>query len=425
MASDPGSAWRQVPFEISKPPSVQTTLVIAPDSLLINNFPRSAKWSPDGSVILSQCENRTLQIFETNVPGTERYKPSRIFTQSSPILDFLWYPTATPQDPAAYCFVASVRECPVKLLDASDGRLRASYRIVDHRERQIAPHSLAFNLTAQKLYCGFEDAIEVFDLSRPGEGNRLHTTPSKKSKDGLKGIVSALAFSPSYSPDESFYAAGTFTPNPSSIAMFSDAQEGPLMFVGGGPYAGVTQLAFNPMKPHMLYAAYRGRGSGSIYSWDIRSNVEMPLEILRIPAEKGINTNTNQKRRFDIDLSGRLLGYGDGNGNISVFNLEVPEETISDDGGDTNIRGPTLHFQAHDDAIGSVAFHPSKPSLLSVSGSRHFDDNDPEDISSESEEDDLASANVPSASSPTGRLIRRGKRPQPVTLDSSIKIWTI
>ena len=38
-----------------------------------------------------------------------------------------------------------------------------------------------------RLYCGFEDAIELFDLSRPGEGTRLHTTPSKKSKDGLKG----------------------------------------------------------------------------------------------------------------------------------------------------------------------------------------------------------------------------------------------
>ena len=29
-------------------------------------------------------------------------------------------------------------------------QLRASYRIVDHRERQIAPHSLAFNLHANR-----------------------------------------------------------------------------------------------------------------------------------------------------------------------------------------------------------------------------------------------------------------------------------
>ena len=41
----------------------------------------------------------------------------------------------------------------------------------------------------RRIYCGFEDAIEVFDVHYPGEGMRLHTTPSKKSKDGLKGTI--------------------------------------------------------------------------------------------------------------------------------------------------------------------------------------------------------------------------------------------
>jgi hypothetical protein len=41
--------------------------------------------------------------------------------------------------------------------------------------------------TWRRLYCGFEGAIEVFDLDYPGEGTRLLTTPSKKSRDGLKG----------------------------------------------------------------------------------------------------------------------------------------------------------------------------------------------------------------------------------------------
>ena len=95
----------------------------------------------------------------------------RHLVQPSPILDYVWYPTAAVRDPASFCFVASVRECPVKLLDASDGRasiyylppgyfqradssfvpqLRASYRIVDHRERQVAPHSVAFNVGANR-----------------------------------------------------------------------------------------------------------------------------------------------------------------------------------------------------------------------------------------------------------------------------------
>jgi hypothetical protein len=100
--------------------------------------------SPDGSVILAQCEDRTFQSFNWSVflLGIDfRLKtcsfsdnqgdslPSQLnrgktFVQASPILDFIWFPTASPYDPASFCFVASVRECPVRLFDASDGRVR-------------------------------------------------------------------------------------------------------------------------------------------------------------------------------------------------------------------------------------------------------------------------------------------------------------
>ena len=48
---------------------------------------------------------------------------SRVFPRAAPILDFVWYPRATPRDASSFCFVASVRESPVQLLDASDGRV--------------------------------------------------------------------------------------------------------------------------------------------------------------------------------------------------------------------------------------------------------------------------------------------------------------
>ncbi len=112
----------------------------------------------------------TLRIYVVFAPPLESPK-IRVFPQAAPILDFIWYPRATPHDGSSFCFVASVRESPVRLLDASDGRvshlshffsncvirldgyvsqLRASYKIVDHRERQIAPNSLAFNVLADK-----------------------------------------------------------------------------------------------------------------------------------------------------------------------------------------------------------------------------------------------------------------------------------
>ena len=74
----------------------------------------------------------------------------------------------------------------------------------------------------------------------------------------------------------------------------------------------------------MLYAAYRGFASGSVYSWDIRSHVNAPLEIFTVPSikshettESSYETTTNQKMRFDIDPSGQLLSIGDRVGLIS------------------------------------------------------------------------------------------------------------
>lgn len=75
----------------------------------------------------------------------------------------------------------------------------------------------------------------------------------------------------------------------------------------------------------MLYAAYRGFASGSVYSWDIRSHVNAPLEIFTVPSIKShestgqssYETTTNQKMRFDIDPLGQLLSIGDKVGIIS------------------------------------------------------------------------------------------------------------
>ena len=47
----------------------------------------------------------------------------RCYYQPAPIVDYAWYPSAAADNPATFCFLASVRECPVRLLDASDGRV--------------------------------------------------------------------------------------------------------------------------------------------------------------------------------------------------------------------------------------------------------------------------------------------------------------
>ena len=51
----------------------------------------------------------------------------KVLPQAAPILDFIWYPRATPCDASSFCFVTSVRESPVRLLDASDGRVSSFF----------------------------------------------------------------------------------------------------------------------------------------------------------------------------------------------------------------------------------------------------------------------------------------------------------
>ncbi|CAL1698567.1 unnamed protein product [Somion occarium] len=441
--------WVPPEYSVKSKPSL--TQVSHPtnctDEFVSNDFVRLAKWCPDGSVALAQCESGKLRMLDLP-PELLHHTLSDWFTpptklwfpQAAPVLDFAWYPNATSRDPASFCFVTSVRECPVKLLDASDGRLRASYKIVDHRERQVAPHSLAFNPLASKLYCGFEDAIEVFDVHVPGEGTRLRTTPSKKSRDGLKGIISTLAFSPDIS--SGLYAAGSLNPSSSTssnIAIFSESTgEVPVMFVGDdhqdgfGIRSSCTQVMFNPFRPYLLYACFRRHDT--IYCWDLRGDLGSPIQTFSRSGEANVKRNvieTNQKMHFDVDLGGNWLAIGDEHGDVSMFDLSSPdadnvEEVVLPPRRDIS---PTLKYHAHDDTIGSVAFHPLRALLLSASGSRHFESTlASTSDSSENEEsdvegnEDVVDSELVQQERQLGVKKRRAKL-QPAVVDNSVKLW--
>ncbi|KAF8888983.1 hypothetical protein CPB85DRAFT_1334130 [Mucidula mucida] len=305
-ASGPVSAeftWTPPTFDFSAKPKLTATLSLQPDSESPHNFARKSLWCPDGESILSQCENRSFQsiVYASRKQST--------LPQSAPILDFAWYPGASSSTPATYCFAASVRECPVKLLDAADGRLRASYSIVDHRERQVAPHSLAFSPGGDKLFCGFDSAFEMFNVGSPGaEGVRILSSPAKKSRDGIKGIVSSLT----HAPTSNSIAIGSLTPSPWNIAIYDLDTEPvtPVMYLGLGETAsaGVTQLKFNPTSPHLLYASFRRKDG--VYAWDLRFLGDGPFMHYKT-GNTPTTPMTSQRRYFSLDVTGRWMSIGD------------------------------------------------------------------------------------------------------------------
>ncbi|KAJ3478239.1 hypothetical protein NLI96_g9896 [Meripilus lineatus] len=133
---------------------------------------------------------------------------------------------------------------------------------------------------------------------------------------------------------------------------------------------------FNPTQPHLLDV------NVPITTLSLRTS-RTPSEGASTPMKQA---ETNQKTKFDIDVSGKWLAKGDQDGQISAFDL-------TSEAGHHILTGvePDLIFQAHEDAIGSVGFHPIRPLLLSVSGSRHFhgDHDSSDSTDSEGEHEDL------------------------------------
>ena len=180
-----------------------------------------------------------------------------------------------------------------------------------------------------RIYAGFDSSIEIFSIHRPGTGTRILTSPNKKSKDGMKGIISSISFSPS----GTVYAAGSLSPSLGPIAIYDAGTDEVGMYLGLGDQerkavgGGVTQvctfssflpfvrdskhihqLQFNPTHPHILYASFRR--SPHIYAWDIRASSGEPFAKYRFVKEGRERTMTNQKLKFDIELGGLWLSVG-------------------------------------------------------------------------------------------------------------------
>ncbi|KAJ3012982.1 Telomerase Cajal body protein 1 [Thoreauomyces humboldtii] len=200
--------------------------------------------------------------------------------------------------------------------------------------QKMVPSSDAEILASARIYCGFNNLIQIFDVHRPGTGHsRRPTTPNKKSKKGQKGfvrraeaqkssgsdallrfpgLISTIAFNPDFS---GMYAAGSYA---GSIGLYDERNDELLQQMkiprdGGG--RGVTQVEFS-RDGNFLYSA--SRKADAISCWDIRNTGDVVSTLAR----KG---NTNQRLAFSLDPSGRYLSTGDENGDVLIYDLQSAE----------------------------------------------------------------------------------------------------
>ena len=76
---------------------------------------------------------------------------------------------------------------PIHLWDACTGSLRCVYRAYDAADEITAAYSVAIDRQGQRIWAGYNKAIRVFDLSRPGKDCQTITT-FQKGQDGQPGM---------------------------------------------------------------------------------------------------------------------------------------------------------------------------------------------------------------------------------------------
>ncbi|KAG1701403.1 Telomerase Cajal body protein 1 [Nymphon striatum] len=345
----------------------------------LENYTKGCKWSPDGTCILTNSDDKMLRLF--NLPPQFYEEPLRFdsFVEMSPVLsmkeaelvyDYCWYPKMSSSDPNT-CFVVSCcASNPVHMWDAFTGQLHCTYRPYNNMDEVIPAYSLAFNQDGTKLYCGFNKMIKVFDVAIPGRD--CISRPTKVKHEGQTGIISCIAVNPF---DQSIYAAGSYS---TTIGIYSEPK-GKLMFMLQGQSGGLTHIKFSfgwksfiqwRTKANQLQQMCRYRKNipflsstlvdHEILCWDLRNPGEVLFSMKR-------EVNTNQRIYFDIDPSDNYMVSGNHNGIINIWEtgcLPMREN-------DTEIvLEPILQFQGHNDAVNGVSFHPTLPVLASCSGQR-------------------------------------------------------
>ena len=100
------------------------------------------------------------------------------------------------------------------MYDAYHGGIRATYRPYNRLDEMESPTTLCFASNGQQIVTGgfrTDRMLHVFDLNRPGRESAmvLKLGKTRRSKDGQKGLVSALAVD---KIQQNLLAVGTYSP---------------------------------------------------------------------------------------------------------------------------------------------------------------------------------------------------------------------
>jgi WD40 repeat protein len=307
-------------------------------------------------------------------------------------------------------FLVHFSDQPVHLYDAYSATVRATYRPYNALDEMESPNIVSFSPDGQRIFAaGFKSdrVIHVFDTNVPGrDSTELRLGKSRRSSDGQKGLLSALAFSPVGST-KAVFCVGTYAPG--SIYLYDDRLSsgqasvllnGGVSIVGHGrniskkrrfvvmsdneeeggidrnlfsaakakwyhtrARGGVTQLQFSPTDDFVLYSA--SRRSDAVLAWDLRmvsGNADHTSVPIHGMASYATDSDTNQRLQFDLDDEDRRIFIGGRDRCVRIYDTKTGK-----------LKGT---INGLSDAVNGVSYHRYKSNnvenLAVAIGSRRF-----------------------------------------------------
>ena len=287
------------------------------------------------------------------------------------------------------------------MYDAYTGVIRATYRPYNNLDELESPTTLCFSNNGQQLVTGgfqTDRMLQIFDLSRPGRepSSILKLGKTRRSKDGQKGLVSALCCSSAIN----LLAVGTYSPG--SIYLYDaraqstqveeavisgtcvvghgkshskkrkhfihfdddDNDDG----IGGVDFSaakikwfqsrtrgGVTQVEFSDDGMSLFSSSRR---SNAILQWDLR-NLKLPSSSF-CPGLSSFETDNDTNQRIEFSLKDDYLYVGSREKCLMIYDWKKSDMVARIDGFNDVVNGVTQC------SLGE------KSLIATSSGSRHF-----------------------------------------------------
>ncbi|KAJ2703455.1 hypothetical protein FB645_003895 [Coemansia sp. IMI 203386] len=364
-------------------PATQCVARTSVDGISADNCFRSVMWSPDGQCLATSSEDNTLRIYDYQTATVSTLHSRLSITHGETLTSYSWYPYMNTSDPATCCIATSMRDQPIHLRDTNTGLVRASYIGHSSHETLLTANSVAFVADGTRLLAGYSGHLASYDIQRPGMPVEMASMSlSRRSKDGMKGVVSCIA----PSRDCTTMVCGTFSGH-MSVRSQIDIGKAEMVWRFPDEYGGQRGVDHIAWSSNGCYLWASGRGARRyLVCWDLR-DMRGPLHVVaKRPSTVG---SSSQRMRFDFDQSGRHLVAGEYDGSVSVH------DTWNMDNNATS-----GYFGAHKDMVPGVCAHPYYSLLATASGQRHFEQ-------------------------PNSDSDNEGSSNGAVSPDNSLKIWSV